>query len=185
MLEIQNVITTSDLRQDVDATRFIQYAWGSYDLERYGGRCGYVKDDEIQGRVTVFLSGKMISTGAKSVSKSIQQLEHAVDILVRDGFIKRIRLELKVQNIVATAAIESKIDLNLMATTLTKLTFEPKQFPGAIYRTPEGPVCLIFASGKFVIVGAKSEAQIVTTESSFLRLLEQFRASLVQSINNS
>jgi TATA-box binding protein (TBP) (component of TFIID and TFIIIB) len=131
-LEIQNVVSTADLRQDVDATKFIQYAWGSYDFERYGGRCGYVKDHEIQGRVTVFLSGKMISTGAKSVSKSIQQLEHTGDLLVRDGFIKRIKLELKVQNIVATSAIKSKIDLNLIASTLNKLTFEPEQFP-ALY----------------------------------------------------
>ena len=64
------MVTTADLRQHVDATKFIQYPWGSYDLERYGGRCGYVKDDEIQGRVTVFLSGKMISTGAKSIPGS-------------------------------------------------------------------------------------------------------------------
>jgi len=138
-----------------------------------------------RSKAAVFLSGKMISTGAKSVSKSIQQLEHAVDILVWDGFIKRIRLELKVQNIVATAAMKSKIDLNLVASTLTKLIFEPEHFPGAIYRTPEGPVYLIFASGKIVITGAKSEAQVVTTESSLQSLLEQFRLSLVRSMNNS
>jgi len=48
-------------------------------------------------------------------------------------------LEPKVQNIVATAAIGGNIDLHLVASKLPKLTFEPEQFPGAIYRTPEGP----------------------------------------------
>jgi TATA-box binding protein (TBP) (component of TFIID and TFIIIB) len=43
------------------------------------GRCGYIKDKTIQGRVTVFLSGKMISTGATSVLASINQLENAMD----------------------------------------------------------------------------------------------------------
>ena len=30
-----------------------------------------LKDEKIRGRVTIFLSGKMISTGAKSVVESI------------------------------------------------------------------------------------------------------------------
>ncbi|MGB7956858.1 MAG: hypothetical protein WCF23_23030 [Candidatus Nitrosopolaris sp.] len=85
--KIQNVITTANLYQYVDITKFIEYSWGEYDLERYGGRCGYVKDAKIQGRVTVFLSGKMISTEGKSIHKSIQQLEHTMNILVKDKFI--------------------------------------------------------------------------------------------------
>jgi len=79
----------------------------------------------------------MISTGAKSTSNSIGQLEHTIDILVREGFIKKIRVEPKVQNIVSTATVNSKIDPNLVASTLTKLTFEREQFPGAIYRSPD------------------------------------------------
>jgi TATA-box binding protein (TBP) (component of TFIID and TFIIIB) len=64
---------------------------------------------------------------------------------------------------------------NLVASTLTKCTFEPEQFPGPIYRTPEWPVCLIFASGKIAIIGAKPEEQVVDIESSLLKVLEQFR----------
>ncbi len=71
---IRNVIATADLKQQVDAPKFIKYPWGTYDLQYYGGRCGYVKDKTIQGKVTVFLSGKMISTGANSVRGSINQL---------------------------------------------------------------------------------------------------------------
>jgi hypothetical protein len=53
---IRNVITTADLKQKVDAQKFISRPWGTYDLHLYRGRCGYVKDETIQGRVTVFLS---------------------------------------------------------------------------------------------------------------------------------
>lgn len=67
--QITNVITTANLKQSVDAPRFVNHPWGRYDLEYYGGRCGYVKDKKMIGRVTVFLSGKMISTGAKSVAE--------------------------------------------------------------------------------------------------------------------
>jgi hypothetical protein len=68
----------------------------------------------------------MISTGAKSISKSIRQLEHAIDILMRERFINGIRVEPKVQNIVATTKIKSKIDLHSVASSLPKLTFEPE-----------------------------------------------------------
>jgi len=120
----------------------------------------------MRGRVTIFSSGKMISTGSKSIVESVEQLVHAMDILTDEKFIEKTELEPTVQNIVATANLGSKIDLNKMATTLTKFTLEPEQFPGAIYKSPHGPTCLIFASGKIVIAGAKTEKQGIDTETS-------------------
>ena len=75
------------MKQKVDATKFKNYSWGTYDLEYYGGRCGYVKDDSMSGRVTVFLSGKMISTGAKSLVESIEQLHKTMNLLVNFKFV--------------------------------------------------------------------------------------------------
>jgi transcription initiation factor TFIID TATA-box-binding protein len=134
------------------------------------GRCGYVKDHMIRGRVSVFKSGKMISTGAKSISESIEQIKHTMEILAKEKFIEKVKLESKVQNIVATSNI-GKIDLNSVVSTLTKIIFEPEQFPGAIYRIPNGPTCLIFASGKIVIAGAKSKKQVIDTEISLSKHL--------------
>jgi len=173
-MNIRNVVTTANLRQHVDVTKFTRHPWGRYGIKYYGGRCGYVKDKIMQGRVAVFFSGKMISTGAISISASIEQLEHTMEILAIEKFIERIRLEHKVQNVVATTDLKSKIDLNRAASILTKFSLEPEQFPGAIYRSPQGPTCLIFASGKIVIAGAKSEKQVIDTEISLLKLLNRF-----------
>ena len=61
----------SDLKQRVDIQKFNQHSWGRFDtVDKYNGKVGIVKDDSIEGRVTVFLSGKLISTGAKSLLKS-------------------------------------------------------------------------------------------------------------------
>ena len=168
------MITTANLHQYVDVTRFNEYCCGTYDLEYYGGKCGYVKDDKMLGRVTVFLSGKMISTGAKGIKESIEQLQRTVDILAKERFIEKIRLLPKVQNLVATADLGRKVDLNRAASILPKFSLEPKQFPAAIYKSPYGATCLIFRSGKVVIVGAKSEKQISDTEKSLPKLLNQF-----------
>lgn len=69
-VEIVNVVTTADLKRPVQIQRFNDFSWGRFDLENnYNGRVGYVKDDDMQGRVTVFTSGKLISMGGKSVNR--------------------------------------------------------------------------------------------------------------------
>ena len=45
--------------------------------------------------------------------------------------------------------------------------YEPEQFPGLIYRIQHSCVALLFASGKGVIVGAKS---IEETNSAFFEI---------------
>ena len=171
---IHNVITTADLKQKVDATRFVNYSWGRYDLEYYGGRCGYIKDEKIEGRVSIFFTGKMISTGAKSIQKSIYQLERAMEVMVVNNFTNRVLLNPRVRNIVATANLLSKLDLKAIATYVPTITYEPDQFPGAVFRTEDGPVCLLFASGKIVIVGSRSEKQLLLTFSNLKTKLGDF-----------
>lgn len=118
LIKIQNVIATADLKQSVDAIRFNQFSWGRYDLKNnYNGKVGYVKDEGMQGRATVFVSGKMISTGAKSVLQSVQQLEHTMDLLINGNFIKRKQLEPEVRNIVAMMDIGRKLDISQLSQT--------------------------------------------------------------------
>lgn len=63
-----------------------------------------------------------------------------------------------------------------MVLALPEFTLDPEQFAGAFYKSPHGPTCLTFASGKIVIIGAKSEEQVITTENSLSHLLNQFVA---------
>ena len=82
--------------------------------------------------MTVFASGKPISTAAKSVARSIQQLEQPKDLLVSSDFVKRVSLVPKIRNVVATLDLQNRIDLNGFATSVSKSIFEPEQFPGLI-----------------------------------------------------
>ena len=157
------MITTADLDQAVEIRRFNDFPWGNYDNEVYGGRCGYIKTKEIQGKVTVFSSGKLISTGAKSIENSIKQLEIAKDLLLRADFINEIKLDPKVRNIVATLDLGKKVNLNILATQLHGSTLEPEHFPGLIVKTIFRTTCLIFKTGKIVIVGAKTKEEIEKT----------------------
>ena len=170
--KIQNVISTADLHQRIDARKLNQYQWGKYDTEIYGGRCGYIKDEGMQGRVSIFLSGKMISTGAKSVSQSIWQLEHAMHLLYKNKLANHTSPEYKVQNIVALLDLHRKLDVKRAIVSLSNYIYEPDNFPGIIYKPSGSNVsCLIFASGKVVIAGAKSENQLKNIAQEIVKIV--------------
>ncbi|MBT4325776.1 MAG: hypothetical protein HOD60_02550, partial [Candidatus Nitrosopelagicus sp.] len=67
-IKIANTVSTAVLNQKVDIASFNEYEHLHSDLELY--RCGYVKDNKMVGRVTIFGNGKMISVGTKSPKQS-------------------------------------------------------------------------------------------------------------------
>lgn len=64
------------------------------------------------------------------------------------------------QNIVSTVNLACRLDLKLIALQARNAEYNPKHFSAAIMRIREPKTtALIFASGKMVITGAKSEQQ--------------------------
>ena len=169
--KIRNIVSTADLKQEINIYKFNEYSWGRFDIVgNYNGKVGYVKDDSMDGRVTVFLSGKLISTGANSLLKSIFQLQRTHDLLKSHEFIKPVSISPKIQNIVATFDLKKYVDFREVIIKKKKVIYEPEQFPGMIYKTTCGTTCLVFASGKVVIVGSKSEEQIIDTIKELVTL---------------
>ena len=83
------------------------------------------------------------------------------------------KVEIQVQNIVASASLGGKIDLEKSAFTLGRTMYEPEQFPGLIYRMGEPKVViLLFASGKLVCTGAKKEEEVYTAVNKLHQNLE-------------
>ena len=117
----------------------------------------------------------MISTGAKSLVESIEQLDKTMKLMVNFKFVKAVLLMPKIQNIVATLNVQNKIDLKYVSMVIPEIIYEPEQFPAAIFRTSEGPVCLIFSTGKVVIVGSKSERQLTNCVRNLVKILKEFR----------
>ena len=80
-----------------------------------------------------------------------------------------------IQNIVETIDVKNRIDLKNLSLVLPRIIYEPDQFPGAFFRTSQGPVCLIFSTGKVVIVGSKSERQLTNCVRNLVKILKEFR----------
>jgi TATA-box binding protein (TBP) (component of TFIID and TFIIIB) len=128
-----------------------------HDQEIYGGRVAYFKSRSMEGKVSIFRSGKMISIGTKSVEKAIKELK-----LVAKTLKANLKTKPKIQSIVATADLKISIDLEGFLSQIQEekefhAIYEPEQFPGAIVKFPvaQGVMAtiLLFSSGKLVCVG--------------------------------
>ena len=70
-------------------------------------------------------------------------------------------MQYTIVNIVASANLNTTIDLYNLAITIPNVEYEPEQFPGAILKLKEPKVSmLLFKNGKVICSGASSEAQI-------------------------
>ena len=63
-----------------------------------------------------------------------------------------------IENVVSSASVDQKMDLNEITRNFPDVEYHPDQFPGLVFRlkTPK-TATLIFTSGKMVCTGAKSE----------------------------
>jgi len=64
-----------------------------------------------------------------------------------------------IENVVASATVDQKMDLNEITRTFPDVEYHPDQFPGLVFRIKSPKTAtLIFSSGKMVCTGAKSAA---------------------------
>jgi transcription initiation factor TFIID TATA-box-binding protein len=160
LIHIQNVVATATLNQKFDLNAIVKSFPGvQYRPEQFPGLVFRLKRPKTA--TLIFNSGKMVCTGAKSEKEAHRAVMNVVKELKKGGIIIISKPELKIQNIVASASLGGRIDLEQAVSSLAKTMYEPEQFPGLIYRMDEPKVViLIFASGNLVCTGAKKEQDV-------------------------
>ena len=160
-VKIQNVVASANLYQKIDLISIMKVFWNvDYKPKRFPGLVFRLKRPKTA--TLIFGSGKMVCTGAKSVKMAKRAVRKVVRELKNAGIIILRRPEITIQNVVATAEMGGRIDLEMGGDIMENVMYEPEQFPGLIYRMVEPKVViLLFHSGKSVITGARSakEAQ--------------------------
>lgn len=70
------------------------------------------------------------------------------------------RAVINIENVVASATLNQKVDLNAVVKSYPGVEYRPEQFPGLVFRLKRPKTAtLIFNSGKMVCTGAKSEKE--------------------------
>ena len=76
----------------------------------------------------------------------------------------RVKPSIEIQNVVATAVLGHRIDLDAITRAFPTSEYRPEQFPGLVFRLKNPKTAtLIFSSGKMVCTGARSESQVSKT----------------------
>ncbi|CCQ35484.1 TATA-binding transcription initiation factor [Natronomonas moolapensis 8.8.11] len=110
--------------------------------------------------VSFYRSGKCSIVGATS-PKQFDELVERVNALMRELLEFDYEPTAKINNIVATAELDSLASLETIAIGLglEQTEYEPEQFPALIHRY-KGSVLLVFSSGKIVCTGAAEMKQV-------------------------
>jgi transcription initiation factor TFIID TATA-box-binding protein len=160
IIRIENVVASASLNQKVELNAVVKgYPGVEYRPERFPGLVFRLKRPKTA--TLIFSTGKMVCTGAKTAKESHRAVMKVVKELKNSGIIIMGKPDIKVVNIVASAKLGGKVDLEKAVFSLEKTMYEPEQFPGLIYRMTEPKVViLIFASGNLVCTGGKREQDV-------------------------
>jgi len=72
----------------------------------------------------------------------------------------KVKAIVSLENVVASATLNQKVDLNAVVKGYPGVEYKPEQFPGLVFRLKRPKTAtLIFSSGKMVCTGAKSEKE--------------------------
>ena len=83
--------------------------------------------------------------------------------------------EIRIQNVVASAAFNQTLDLDAIVKAFPHVEYRPRVFPGLAFRLKKPKTCtLIFKTGRMVCTGAKSERE---ARRAILKVARELRAA--------
>ena len=173
IIEIVNVVASASIDQKLDLNDIQKkFPAVEYNPELFPGAVFRLKSPKTS--TLLFSTGKMVCTGSKSSELAVRAVSLVVEKLRKGGIKIKKNAVVTVQNIVSSINLGGRVHLEKAARTLPRSMYEPEQFPGVIHRMLDPKtVILIFASGKLVCTGAKTEKDVFRSVNNLHSLLEE------------
>ncbi|RLI42696.1 TATA box-binding protein [Candidatus Bathyarchaeota archaeon] len=87
----------------------------------------------------------------------------------------KVKAQIRIENVVASASLNQRIDLNAVVKSYPGVEYRPEQFPGLVFRLKKPKTAtLIFNSGKMVCTGAKSEKE---ARGAVMKVIDELKRS--------
>lgn len=87
----------------------------------------------------------------------------------------KVEATIRIENVVASATLKQRVDLNAVVKGYPGVEYRPEQFPGLVFRLKRPKTAtLIFNSGKMVCTGAKSEKK---ARRAVMRVIKELKKS--------
>jgi len=173
-INIVNVVASASLDQKINLIDIMKaFRNVEYRPKQFPGLVFRLKRPKTA--TLIFGSGKMVCTGSKSEKQARSAVNKVVRELKNNGIVILGKPKIVIQNMVASANLHGSIDLETAADILDNVMYEPEQFPGLIYRMSDPKtVLLLFASGKLVCTGAKSEEMVYESVGKIYAVLKDY-----------
>jgi transcription initiation factor TFIID TATA-box-binding protein len=173
IIEIVNVVASATIDQKLDLVKIQkEFPDVEYHPEQFPGAVFRLKTPKTA--TLLFSTGKMVCTGSKSEEMAVKAVNLVVEKLRKGGIKIKKDAVVTVQNIVSSINLGGRIHVERAARTLPRSMYEPEQFPGVIHRMLDPKtVILLFASGKLVCTGAKTEKDVYRSVNNLHSMLEE------------
>jgi transcription initiation factor TFIID TATA-box-binding protein len=89
--------------------------------------------------------------------------------------ITKLNPQIKIQNIVVSADLHANIDLFSLTKDVKEVSYEPEQFPGAIFRIKEPKaVIILFKNGKLICTGSNNTKNIKEVLERAAKIISEY-----------
>ena len=159
-IKVVNIVASTSLEHDIPLIKLAETLPNTeYNPEQFPGLVMRIKEPKTSA--LIFSSGKVVLTGAKSLTKVKESLQKIIKNLAKIKIRIKIKPKINVQNMVASGSIHMDLNLNSLAMKLDNTEYEPEQFPGLVYKLAGTKATfLLFSNGKIVCTGTKSETKL-------------------------
>jgi len=174
-IKIVNIVCSASLGQDIPLIKLAETLPNTeYNPEQFPGLVMRIREPKTSA--LIFSSGKIVSTGARSMAK----VKESIRAIIKNLAKIKIRIttfpKVNVQNMVAAGSIGIDLNLNSLAMELENTEYEPEQFPGLVYKLPETRATfLLFSNGKIVCTGTRSEAKLNEAVDKLIVVLKKLK----------
>ena len=170
-IKIVNIVCSASLGQDIPLIKLAETLPNTeYNPEQFPGLVMRIRDPKTSA--LIFSSGKIVSTGARSMKKVKESIKCIIKNLAKINVRIKEEPKINVQNMVASGNINMDLNLNALAMELENTEYEPEQFPGLVYKLPgTRATFLLFSNGKIVCTGTRSEGKLREAVALLVKVL--------------
>ncbi len=175
--KVENVVATvivpigQDGRIDLNSIAR-KYPECDYRPERFPGLI--LRIPSPKSTILVFRNGKMVVTGMRDASEATSVAEEVITRLKGAKVDIAGEPSITIRNVVASGNLHMYVDLPEAAITMERAMYEPEVFPGLVYHMTEPKAAfLIFNSGRFVCIGAKTKEIVGDAVAELVRYIKE------------
>ena len=175
-IKVENIVASAAFGVRVPLVSIVEHVEGTeYEPEQFPGLIYRVKDPKAA--MLIFSSGKIVCTGARNIADVRKAIEKVAMMLKSLKIDVPKKYKIQIENIVASAQIPARLDLDKIAYGSENSEYEPSSFPGLVYRMKNpNATFLLFGSGKVVCTGIRKVEDVEYAMNFLFKKLKSISA---------